>query len=601
MTLFLERFRKAINIWVYLPRIVRLFWDACPLATFFQTLLALLPRLLPLASLWVTKLIVDRIIDQRTDNALWLIGVFVLLTGLTTASNRIWFAIYVYTRNRLPIHATVILQEKINALKGIALFEDPAFHDALENARRGPGRLGGMLNVLGGLFAYICELASIAILMYRFHALVPLIAFIAATPRAVLQSIFSAEEWHASRFSAPEARRMEYYSELVTGREHAKEVRLFGLGNTFISAYRDAFSLLFGRLQRIRLRRTRWNGLAAFVSVCGTGGVYVFLAVHAAMGALTLGDLVLYTGLLFTLHRTLMHTSGSINNIHKHLQDVSMFLDFLDLKCPLAALSKGRRKKTPGPLSKGIEFQDVTFSYPGTDRATLAHLCFTIAPEETLALVGSNGAGKTTIAKLLTRLYDPTEGRILLHGIDLREYDVHDLRERFSVVLQDFMHYHLTVRENIGFGQIDCLEDEARIRKAAERGQAAEVIEQLPKGLDTVLGREFPEGVEISGGEWQKVAIARGFMRQAEILILDEPTAALDVKSEYALYQKFAEIVRGRTALFISHRLSTVRMADRIVVVEKGQMIEEGTRESLMAEEGQYARLFAMQAERYRS
>ena len=601
MTLIPERFKKVLKVWAYLPRVVRLCWDACPLATCFETLLFLLFQLLPIAGLYVTKLIVDSVIDQRTGNALELVAIFVLLTGLGAASSTIRFAIYVYERNRLPIHATTILQEKVNALKGIALFEDPNFHDALENARRGSIRLGGAITVFGGLFANIWGLVAIAILMSKFHALVPVIVFIAAIPRAVLQSIFSAEEWNMSRFSVPEARKMEYFSELVTGGECAKEVRLFGLGSTFLSAYRDAFALLFGRLHSVRLRRTGWNGLAAFISVCGTGGVYVFLAARAATGAITVGDLVLYTGLLISLHRTLMYTSGGINNMYKHLLDWSMFLDFLDLECSLANLPERRRKRVQGPLSKGVELQDVTFFYPGAERPALEHLSLTITPGETLALVGANGAGKTTIVKLLTRLYDPTEGCILLDGIDLREYDVDDLRQRFAVVLQDFMRYHLTVRENIGFGQVNCMEDEARIRKAAERGQAVEIIERLPKGLDAMLGREFPEGIEISGGEWQKVAISRGFMREGEILILDEPTTALDAKAEYALYQKFAEMVRGRTALLISHRLSTVRMADRIAVVEEGQMVEEGTHESLMARGGRYARLFAMQAERYRS
>ncbi len=337
--------------------------------------------------------------------------------------------------------------------------------------------------------------------------------------------------------------------------------------------------------------------MTAFAAASGTGAVYIFLAVQAATGAFTVGDLVLYTSLLFNLHRNLDSASSMITRGYRNLLDSSMFFDFLDMEPPLPTPAGGRRVQKP--LSKGLELQNVRFAYPGAERPALDGVSFSIAPGETVALVGANGAGKTTVVKLLTRLYDPAGGRILLDGVDLREYDLDDLRQAFAVVLQDFTHYHLTVRENIGLGQVDQMGDRAQVALAAERGQARELIESLPQEFETVLGREFPEGVELSGGEWQKVAISRGFMREAEILILDEPTAALDAKAEQALYRRFAELVRGRTALFISHRLSTVRMADRIVVIEGGRMIEQGTHEALVAKGGRYARLFAMQAERY--
>jgi ATP-binding cassette subfamily B protein len=290
-----------------------------------------------------------------------------------------------------------------------------------------------------------------------------------------------------------------------------------------------------------------------------------------------------------------------VKNGYRNLLDLSLFFDFLDLTPRLPVLPENRRRRIRRPLHAGIVLEKVSFAYPGTDVPVLDGVDLEIEMGKTVALVGANGAGKTTLVKLLTRLYDPTDGRILLDGVDLKEYDVADLRQTFGVVLQDFVHYHLTARENIGFGQIDCMVDEERVLEAAERGQVAELIARLPQGLDSVLGREFPEGVELSGGEWQKMAISRGFMRNAEVLILDEPTAALDARSEQGLYEQFTELVRGRTALFISHRLATVRMADRIVILEGGGVVEEGNHDELMALGGRYARLFTMQAERYGS
>jgi len=334
---------------------------------------------------------------------------------------------------------------------------------------------------------------------------------------------------------------MQYFSEIVTGDEHAKEVRLFGLGDTFIGLYRQAFSTLYRALQRVRLRWAGWNVATAFCAAAGAGAVYAYIAVRAAVGAITVGDFVLYIGLLFGLHNTLWRFSNNVKNGYRNLLDLSLFFDFLDLTPRLPVLPENRRRRIRRPLHAGIVLEKVSFAYPGTDVPVLDGVDLEIEMGKTVALVGANGAGKTTLVKLLTRLYDPTDGRILLDGVDLKEYDVADLRQTFGVVLQDFVHYHLTARENIGFGQIDCMVDEERVLEAAERGQVAELIARLPQGLDSVLGREFPEGVELSGGEWQKMAISRGFMRNAEVLILDEPTAALDARSEQGLYEQFTE------------------------------------------------------------
>ena len=590
--------RRVLRVWACAPRAVGLIWQAGRAATLVEVSANLISGLLPLAGLWAMKLIVDSVVAGDEHTAYLMVGVFAACAGLGAAAGRISSGIGVYMESRIPAFANVLLQEKVDSFKGIALFEDPRFHDALENARRG-ANCTDILWALSRLFVHTCVLLSTAVLLGRYHLLAPVIVIATAAPRSALQSLFMATEWSVLRSGAPEARQMQYYSEIVTGDEHAKEVRLFGLGDTFVDLYRQAFSTLYRELQRVRLRWAGWNVATAFCAAAGAGAVFAYIAVRAAVGAVTVGDLVLYTGLLFGLHNTLWRFSNNVKNGYRDLLDLSLFFDFLDLAPRLPILSENRRHRVNRPLSKGIVLEKVGFAYPGTDGLVLDGIDLEIEMGKTVALVGANGAGKTTLVKLLTRLYDPSGGRILLDGVDLKEYDVDDLRQTFGVVLQDFVHYHLTARENIGFGQVDCMADEERVIEAAKRGQAAELITRLPQGLDSVLGREFPEGVELSGGEWQKMAIARGFMRNAQVLILDEPTAALDARSEQALYEQFNELVRGRTALFISHRLATVRMADRIVVLEGGRVVEEGNHDELMALGDRYARLFTMQAERY--
>ncbi|MFC1525704.1 ABC transporter ATP-binding protein [Candidatus Latescibacterota bacterium] len=593
-----SRITRVLRVWSCAPRAAALVWRAGKGPALVRLATILIARLFPLAGLWCTKLIIDSVASGDADRAYVMVGMFAVFAGLHAAAARVGVGLGVYMESRIPTYANALLQEKINSFKGIALFEDPRFHDALENARRG-ANCGGILNMLSDLLVQICVLISTAVLLGRYHPLAPVLVFATAIPRVSLHYLFMAREWSVWRSGAPESRRMAHYSEIATGDEYAKEVRLFRLGDTFVALFRREFSELHGRLHRVRLGRAGWNVLTALCAATGAGAVYAYLAVKAGTGQVTVGDLVLYTGLLFALHGNLMSFTNAVNYGYRSLLDLSLYFEFMDRTPELPVLPEGSGLRVARPMTGSIALEGVSFTYPGTDKAVLSDIDLEIPAGQTTALVGANGAGKTTLVKLLTRLYDPTAGRILLDGTDLREYDVDDLRQAFGVVLQDFVHYHLTVRENIGFGQVEALADDGRLERAARQGGASEVISHLPEGLDTVLGREFPEGTELSGGEWQKVAISRGFMRDSEILILDEPTAALDARSEEALYERFAELVHGRTALFISHRLATVRMADRIAVLDGARLVELGSHGELMSLGGRYARLFTMQAERY--
>jgi ATP-binding cassette subfamily B protein len=429
---------------------------------------------------------------------------------------------------------------------------------------------------------------------------------------------------------------MRYFSSLVTGKDQAKEVRLFGLGDFFIQRYLDIFERFHERYRRLRIKECWLETTLAALGAAGSWLAYVYIALAALARRITLGSLSFYVGAFYQVQSSVAGIVNDLATLYGDNLFVTQVFEFLDTPPAIEVPPSGRALPAPRPLRQGITFDHVGFQYPGTERHVLEDVSFSIAPGQCVALVGENGAGKTTLIKLLTRLYDPTQGRVLVDGVDLREYDLTSWRQQIAVIFQDFVRYHLPARTNIGLGQVERLHDVAAVQAAAARGGAVPVVERLPDGYDTILGRQFwtaqsnfgtvrvQEGSELSGGEWQKIALSRAFMRSgedgvsgdagdagdagggaaggtgAQLLILDEPTAALDVQAEYDVYLRFSELTQGKATLLISHRFSTVKMADAIVVLEHGGIVEQGSHDELVRLGGRYAELYEKQASRYR-
>jgi ATP-binding cassette subfamily B protein len=406
------------------------------------------------------------------------------------------------------------------------------------------------------------------------------------------------------RRESPERRKMYYFNRLMTDDDYNKEIKLFNLGNFFIGRYQQLADKFYEENQRILVRRNMTGFYWMVLSLVANAGIYIYVALQAVTGRITLGGLTLYTQTAQQVGQSFQALLDGLSNTYENNLFVSTLFEFLEYE-PVITSPEKPRSFEQSLESKGleIEFRNVSFTYPDKDpetEATLKNMSFTIRAGEAIALVGRNGAGKTTIVKLLTRLYDPDEGEILIGGRNIKEYDLKSLREEIGVIFQDYVAYYLSARENIGVGRIKDIENLDLVNSAAKKSGASEVIEGLPDGYETMLGRWWKDATQLSGGQWQKLALARAFIREARILILDEPTSSLDARAEYEVFAKFRELTEGKTAIFISHRFSTVRLADRIFVLENGTILEDGSHEELMMVDGRYAELFNLQAEAYR-
>ncbi len=602
----------------HLPPLFRLVWRASPGLTAASVGLRLARAMPPVATLYVAKLIIDEVVGQAralppgTSPSDWLasgaarpllvlIGIELALAVLADALARASTLVDGLLGERYSNFASVRLMEHAATLD-LDQFESGAQQDRLERARTQVTWRSGLLTQVFGQAQDALTVATLAAgLMAYAPSLIVLLA-LALVPAFLGEMHFNAQGYRLSYTRTPERRQLDYLRHLATSVETAKEVKLFGLDGFLVDRFRRFAGGVYADRKALAIRRAAWGSLFAALGTLAYYLAYAVMAWRTVRGEFTLGDLTFLAGSFLRLRGLMEGLLLGFSQVAGQALYLEDLFSFFAVRPRIA--SPPEPLPFPEPLRRGIVFEGVGFRYPDSERWAVRHLDLTIGAEEAVALVGENGAGKTTIVKLLARLYDPTEGRILLDGQDLRSYDVAELRRHIGVIFQDFVRFHMSAAENIGAGSIEALQDRERIRDAASRSLADAVVARLPRGYDQVLGKRFDDGYDLSGGEWQKVAIARAYMRQADVLVLDEPTAALDAKSEYEVFQRFRDLSRGRTAVLISHRFSTVRMADRIVVLrggaDGGRVEESGTHEALVAAGGLYAELFDLQAAGYR-
>jgi ATP-binding cassette, subfamily B, bacterial len=480
----------------------------------------------------------------------------------------------------------------------LASFEDPVFYDKLERARRQTTSRMALLAALMILGQDTLSLVSLSAGLLVFSPWLMILLVAAVIPSFLGETHFSRLAYSVLYQRTPQRRQLDYLRLLGASAQSAKEVKIFGLGEYLTKLYQSVAEAIDAENKALAMRRALAGWALNLVSTGGYYGAYAVVLVRTLAGAISLGTFTFLTGAFSRSRSFIEKILSSFNDITEQAMFLKDLFDFFEIQPTIRSLPGAI--PAPRPIRQGFEFRNVTFQYAGSARFVVRNINFRLDAGEKVALIGENGAGKTTLVKLLARLYDPTEGQILLDGVDLREYDVDDLRHEIGVIFQDYMRYDALARENIGFGKIEALGERDRIALAADKSLAKSVIERLANGYDQMLGKRFDNGVDLSGGEWQKFALARAYMRDAQLLILDEPTATLDARAEYEVFQRFAELTRGRTAVLISHRFSTVRMADRILVLADGEIREQGTHRELLKVGGHYAELFELQAAGYR-
>ena len=599
----LEALRGWLGVFRYSRHAVRLVWETNPTLLVAGALLTLAGGLLPAGVAWVGARIVDAVIAATHDAAHPLRTVlrWVLLEGglvaAVAAVQRGLSLCQALLRAQLGQRVNVMILEKALTLE-LAHFEDSEFYDKLTRARReASSRPLSLVMRTFGLAQNAIALLGFGALLVRFSPWTVAILLLAGVPAFIAEAKFSGDAFRLFRWRSPDTR-MQMYLETVLAREDsAKEVRLFGLGPRFLQRYRSIFARLYREDRALSIRRDAWGFGLSLLATATLYAAYAWIAFVAVHGAITLGLMTMYL-MLFRQGQTAVSAMlSAVGGMYEDNLYLSTLYEYLDT--PVLPQG-GSAQRGPNP-EDGIRFEGVSFTYPGSGEATLHDISFHLPPGRSLALVGENGSGKTTLIKLLTRLYRPDSGRIVLEGLDLADWDEASLRARIGVIFQDFTRYQLQVGENVGAGDEPHFEDEARWREAAEKGRADEFIRTLPAGYGTQLGKWFKDGRELSGGQWQKIALARAFMRSgADVLVLDEPTAAMDARAEAEVFANFRELAHARMAILISHRFSTVRMADQILVLEHGRVIERGNHAELTAAGGHYAQLFALQARGYR-
>ncbi|XGV95824.1 MAG: ABC transporter ATP-binding protein [Leptolyngbya sp. BL-A-14] len=599
-----QSLRQSLSMYQYCGRAIALVWTTNRALTIALIVLTLIAGLLPGAIAYVGKLIVDGVVHAARSSlasdrwhTLMFLGIEAGLIALQAGCKQGLALCQSLLRALLGHKVNVLILEKALTLD-ISHFEDSEFYDKMARARREAS--SRPLSLVGRTFGLVQDTLSLLTyggLLLHFSAWAVLVLMVAAIPAFIAETRFAGEAFRLFRWRAPETRQQNYLEWLLSNDTAAMEVKLYQLGPMLLRRYRAIFRELYGEDRNLTIRRGLWSYFLGLLSTLAFYAAYVWIVVEAIAGTISLGDLTMYLVVFRQGQATFASVLSAIGGMYEDSLYLSNLYEYLEQPIP-KAIGHATWGLLPGD---GLRFENVSFGYPGSAQPALQDISLHLKPGEKLAIVGENGSGKTTLIKLLTRLYTPDSGRILLDGLDLREWDRDALQQRIGVIFQNFVRYQFTVGENIGAGDVAYMEDEARWHDAAHKGTAQPFIETLPDSYHTQLGRWFKSGRELSGGQWQKIALSRAFMRsQADILVLDEPTSAMDAEAEVRIFDHFRAMTQTQMAILISHRFSTVRMADQIMVLQEGQIVEQGTHEALVRSGGRYAQLFSLQAAGYR-
>lgn len=597
-------FKQRIAALNNLPRFFKLIWQTSRRLTCVNILLRIVRSAIPLSILYIGKLIIDQVIllshsnGHLPNNLIWeLVGAEFALAIFADVLGRATTLVDSLLGDLFANNTSIRLMQHAATLD-LDQFEDAVFYDKLERARQ---QTVGRTILLSQVLAQVQDLITMGFLavgLMTFNPWLILLLLVAVIPAFLGESHFNDRSYALNRRQTPQRRELDYLRYIAASDETAKEIKVFSLSDFLIERFRVLSTQFYDSNKGLAIRRSSWGSLLSMIGTAGYYGAYILIIYRTIRGQLSIGDLTFLAGSFRQLRSLLEGILGRFTSVSQgaiYLQDL---FEFFEIK-PRIIMPVNARP-FPRPIQHGFTFENVGFCYAHSDRWVNRHLNFTLRAHEKLALVGENGAGKTTLVKLLVRLYDPTEGRILLDGHDLREYDLADLRRNTGIIFQDYLRYQMTAGQNIAAGNILQKENEPLIHASARQSLADAVVERFPEKYNQMLGRRFSNGVDLSGGEWQKVALARAYMRDAQLLILDEPTSALDARAEYEVFQRFSELTSGRSAVLISHRFSTVRMADRILVLEKGRLVEIGSHDELVQKGGRYAELFQLQARGYK-
>jgi ATP-binding cassette subfamily B protein len=593
-----ERFSALGN----LPAFFKLVWETSPRFTILNAVLRIVRSAIPVAILYVGKLIVDQVVQITHGNGasqafLWkLVAIEFGLAIVSDALSRATTLVDSLLGDLFSNHTSVKIMEHAATLD-LEQFEDTTFYDKLERARQ---QTIGRTILLSQVLSQVQDLITMGFLaagLVVFNPWLILLLFVAVLPAFMGEAYFNDKNYSLSRRQTPQRRELDYIRYIGASDETAKEVKLFNLAGFLVDRFHTLSGKFYEDNKQLAVKRSAWGTMFSLLGTAGYYGAYVFILYKTIQGAISIGSLTFLAGSFRQLRSLLDGVLSRFTSVSQGAIYLKDFFDFFEIQPSIKPTVSAR--PFPAKIQQGFTFENVGFRYAHSDRWANRHLNFTLHAGEKLALVGENGAGKTTLVKLLARLYDPTEGRILLDGYDLREYDLFALRKNVGVIFQDYIRYQMTVAQNVAVGNIDEKENRDRIIDASRKSLADLLVQRLPGKYDQALGKRFNQGVELSGGEWQKIALARAYMKEAQLLILDEPTSALDARAEYEVFQRFAELTKDKTAILISHRFSTVRMADRILVLDKGEMLEVGSHEELLRMNGRYAELFQLQARGY--